>query len=238
MSGKLRLYIRDNNNNWADFTDRFHKDRNGLESIGAIKRILMEGIIEGTFETSLTNIKMDNSDYFWDSTVGWDSVQTTNGNTASFSTTKNGYEIDLKGNWIKLIEFIGDNQYLVLGLFRIKQFSTYLKKGVADIKLKSVTQYLKEKSAKMIKDGKGWYINRPITFLLKELLKDLDEDLFSFDLPGRIKTRTVDDIRVFSQLGTPPQQVKYNLYNPLYWYPFALPFSDQFLNISLEGKLG
>lgn len=237
MSGELRLHIWDDNKNWVDFTDRFHKNRNGLESVGTIKRKLMDEIINSTFSTSLTSIKMNNSDYFWDNINKWEDLKTVNGQSANFSLSKNYYEVDLKGNWIKLSEYF-ENKYIVLGFFQIKKFSTFLNKGIASIKLKSISQYLKEKSAENVKNGKGWYINYSVTFLLKELLNSLDDELFNYDLPDRLKIPTINGKRMFSQLGMPPSEVRNNIYNPLVYYQFSVQFSDQFLNVNLDGKLG
>lgn len=236
MRGKLEIYIRDNTGTWVDFTDRFSKDSNGLEQMSNLVKSLADDISGSVFRTSLTKITLDNSDFFWDSLENWD------GDYSDFTSSKNGYETDLSGHWIKIVEFFNDkseSNYQNLGFYRIKSFSTYLNKGIAEITLKSISQYLNEKKAEFAKFGKGWYINRPVSFLLNKLLSNLDSDIFSINLPDRIRTPTVDNIRVFSTLGTPPEEVRNNIYNPLTYYPYSSDdFSDEFLHDGLQGRLG
>lgn len=232
--GNISVYIRDKNKKWVDFTSRFSRNSKGLKNISSISKVLSGDSVNNLYKTDTTTIVLDNSDYFWDSYNNWDDVTTVDGNKADFDSTKKGYEADIAGHWIRIMDY-KDDKDITLGLFKIKKFSTFINKGIAKLKLNSLAAYLDKKSAEFARDGRGWYVNKPVAFLIDKLLSVLDDDLFNIDLPDRIKIPTSSNNRVFSQLGQPVQNVKDNLYNPLFYYPFTSEFSNSFMNENLQG---
>lgn len=237
MNYIFKLYIQDEGDRWVDFSDRLQEDEKGnVLATGSISKSLVGDDIISMYKTNRIKIALDNSQFFWDNVEKWEDIKTVKGNTADFNLSKNNYEIELTNNWAKLSCFDKNDNYYSLGIYKIESISTNLSQATANISLISVSNYLQKRDANIIKNGQDWYINKPITFLLERLLNEADSgNTFETDLPETIKIPTYKSIRIFSQLGQPPQRVKHNLYNPLMYFPFTDEYNDEFRHEGLEG---
>lgn len=214
VKGHLKVYIKDNNSKWVDFTDRFETaGKNLLHSIRAITNTMETKL--GQFCASGQTITMSNADRFWDQP--FPSLTTTDGNTASFSTSANGQATVIHDHQLKIaVEYLlpdGTSVEDPLGVFLIENSPvTDSASGLAEIKLVGLQKRFMEKDASSVKDGMSWYTNRPIAFLIKELIKTVYPSSSAgvpstYTLPDKIEIRTADNERTLSSFGRPPEQI-------------------------------
>lgn len=218
LSYNVKFYIQDSGHTWVDFTDRLEKQgKYKLSSIGSVSHSTETKAIGGTFTSSISDVVMDNSDSFWDDPSMWSTLKTINNTTAIFNTSKNGREVSLKKSKCRVvIETLlkdGTIREDTVGVFRVKGFTTNSKDGTATLEIESLSQNLKNISAEKVKNGKAWYENRPIVFLIQELLKlefgsKTDNSLPpTFKFPDSISIPTFDGTRALSSFGRPPERV-------------------------------
>lgn len=149
----MEVLFKNKNNEWVDFSDK-------LVRLSSLSHIAGDLITKSSLVTSISNLIMDNSNYFWEDLDNW--------NSDNWKFSKNNNDLFFKGTDV-LIRTIQNDNINSLGIFKIAQF--YTKNGLAYFKLESRAQWLKRKSADAVKNGHVWYKFRSISFLLEELLK-------------------------------------------------------------------
>jgi len=218
LSYNIKFYIKDQNNEWVDFTDRLEKQsKYKLSSIGSITHSTESKSVGGVFLSSLSDVTMDNSDGFWDTPNSWEGLKTIYNNTAVFSNSKNGKEKVLTKNKCRVVvESVmkdGSIREDCVGVFRISGFSTDSTSGLATLGVESLSQALKDAKADKCKNGKSWYETRSIIFLIRKLLeleygdKTTGELPASFHFPNQLTIPTYDGERALSSFGRPPEKV-------------------------------
>jgi|GEM_PF-5112744 len=218
LSFNVKFYIQDANKHWVDFTDKLERrGKYKLADIGSISHTTETQAIGGNFTSSISNVSMDNSDGFWDDPSQWQSLKTINSSSATFNVSKNGREISLeKAKCRVVIESVlkdGSIREDTVGVFRIRGFSTDSKSGITELEIESLSQSLKDLKADKVKNGKAWYENRSIVFLVQELLKLEFADKVtntlpaSFKFPTQVSIPTYDGSRVLSSFGRPPERI-------------------------------
>ena len=121
---------------------------------------------------------------FFDDVLG-ETYRTINDHEARFGTSKGGTLTDWSGRKVKVgIELVykdGSRNLEDVVIAQIKNIKTSRNSELATINLESVVQPMLDVSAETVKDGFDWYRNRPLSFLINELLhavyKDSDGDL-------------------------------------------------------------
>ena len=214
----VKFYIHDSTTSttgWVDFTDRISRSgTNRLVEIGNIIHNSENQAVGGAFTSSTNNVIMDNHDGFWDNPDDWASLKTIGNDTAIWNTSDNGGEISLQKTKCRIVietlQKDGTVREDTIGVFYIQDFSTDTTSGTAKLKTVGLSHYLRKMDASKIKSGQGWYENKPIVFLMKELLKlefaDDNDDLpVGFTFPDIVSIPTFDGNRTFSGFGRPPE---------------------------------
>jgi hypothetical protein len=223
QSFNIKFYIQDQGTTtrdpeWVDFTDKLKKQgKYKLSNIGTISHSTESKAVGGVFLSSISDVSMENADGFWDNPSDWSDLKTIYGNTASFSTSKHKREMVLTKNKCRVVveSLLKDGTIRedTVGVFRIRGFSTDSTSGLATLEIVSLAQYLKDAKADKCRNGKSWYENRSIIFLIKELLKlefgdkDTGELPASFKFPDQLSIPTFDGQRTLSSFGRPPEKV-------------------------------
>jgi len=217
-SYELKLYVEDDNGEWVDLSDRVAaRGKNLLISVGQIAQTTESRAGTGSFETSIARIQVDNSDHFWDQP--WSGLTTINGNSASFGDSTQYQFTALFRRRVKLAMRLrlrdGTEEEGDLGVGYIDDLQTDSNSGTAALSVIGIARYLMELSADKVKGGRSWYRNRPVAFLVRELLKQafandygqlpdtyvLPED--TLEMPSYRPGAT--DPRVLGQYGRPPE---------------------------------
>jgi len=210
----IKVYIEDDNLEWVDFSSRVKRKKDLVLEIPNIKRDADSRFISSSFVSSASNLKVDNSDGFWEKPLDF-TMKTEKGNTASFSKTKNESETVWCRRRIqfRIIEFFQDTMIEnPVGTFLIDEIETDLSPE-ATLKLAGLEKPLMERDASVIKNGQTWYQNRSISFLVKKLLeieyaKRNDGRLpDTFKILDRINLSTFDGEKTSSVIGPPPMEV-------------------------------
>ena len=216
---EVRLYILDHGKEnpeeagrdpeWVDFTEFAGIYR--VESIPDVINIGTEGVKPFRFKASSLSLKLNNSDYAFDNLKTID-FKTVNGNDALFLKTPNGTNLDIQFRPAKLVGKFPKAEMTVaydLAHFRINSFTTDLT-GSANLKLDSLEKEFIEKDASSVKDGKNWYFDRSVKFLVEELIKSVRRE-YDSGTENTIGNDTIDlsaietgsSERVFSEMGRP-----------------------------------
>lgn len=215
----VKFYIQDQHDEWVDFTDKIEtRGKNKVSSISSVSHKNESKAFGGAFVSSLGDVVMENTDRFWDKPSMWSSLTTENNTVASFSgyTSTNNGEIDLTGLKCKVIVEDLQKDSTVkeesVGVFKIRDIVTDSYSGTAALKIESLSQVLKRIDASKVKFGKEWYANKPIVFLMKELLKleyaDTSGNLpTGFTFPDNVTISTYDGERALSSFGRPPEYI-------------------------------
>jgi hypothetical protein len=219
LSAEIKCYIADDNNKWVDFTDKEEiNGTNRLINLGAVTHATESQEATGAFHTTTQDIIMDNSDNFWDSPlIGLSTVE---GITAVFGSTEYAQMSIFYRHRIKIAVMIqmaeGTPVETPVGIFLIEDIFFNPNKTVS-IKTVGLAKPLMEHSAEPVKDGISWYTNRPIKFLVEELLKQEYGEIRgasgnnrwripqSFILPDDITLPTADGERTSSGFGRAPE---------------------------------
>ncbi len=223
QSFNIKFYIQDQGTTtrdpeWVDFTDKLKKQgKYKLSNIGTITHSTESKAVGGVFLSSISDVSMENADGFWDNPSDWSDLKTIYGNPVSFSTSKNKREMVLTKNKCRVVveSLLKDGTIRedTVGVFRIRGFSTDSTSGLATLEIVSLAQYLKDAKADKCRNGKSWYENRSIIFLIKELLKlefgdkTTGELPASFKFPDQLSIPTFDGQRTLSSFGRPPEKV-------------------------------
>ena len=213
LSYYVKCFIQDDNQTWVDFSDD--------AEIDGVKRFISSGPIEhiiekklGTFFVRATKVVMDNYDRFWD--APFPTMKNILGTTASWAQSKNGQQTILKNHKIKLDLHLtlrdGTQESGPLGTFIIEDYATDYTSGRCTLRLNSLAKPLMEVDATNVRDGIGWWRNRSVQFLLKELLAYADKDSHvsvptAYSLPDNVDLLSTDGVRTLSELGRPPEKM-------------------------------
>uniref|UniRef100_A0A6H1ZM42 Uncharacterized protein n=1 Tax=viral metagenome TaxID=1070528 RepID=A0A6H1ZM42_9ZZZZ len=216
----IKFYIHDatiGTTGWVDFTDRISRSgTNRLVEIGNIVHNSENQAVGGVFTSSTNNVAMSNSDGFWDDPDKWDSLKTIGNDTATWNKSDSGGEISLQKTKCKIgvetLQKDGTVKEYTMGVFRILGFDTDNASGITKLKIVGLAHWLRKLDASEKRNGRGWYENRNITFLMRELLKmefaDTSQDLpITFSLPDTLSIPTFEGDRVLSSYGRPPDRV-------------------------------
>ena len=177
---ELKFFIQDDNGNWIDFTDRAEmRGRNQLRKLGSISYSAER--LRGQLQQKLGSLTLDNTDNFWDKPFPalestFDENWKPHVATATFPTSFSGKETSIYRNKAAVrasVRLQGQEveEHLVLGVFLVDNISTDHKSRAATLSFVSIAQILTEDKLQNFKDGKTYYENRDIIFLVKELLK-------------------------------------------------------------------
>lgn len=228
LSFFVKVYISDNNNKWIDFTDRLSISTNrGVDKvigIQSIKYTIEQSL--GALQTTTQSILFDNSDDFFSKPFP-STLKTTDGNVASFSNSLNYSHSVLYRHKIKITTCFYDKdsvsgsasvdhfnyapiKEVALGVFLIEGFSIDASKKIITFTLRGLESPLQEIDAAKIKDGSSWYQNKPVSFLITQLLKlyymDTDGELpDTYNVSRVLNFNTVDGSLVISHFGRPPE---------------------------------
>ncbi len=207
-----KVYIRDKNRRWVDFSDRVKSRQNLLATIGNISLNSERRAGTRAFVSSISSIEMDNSDGFW--LNPFPALTATDGSTASFDTSYGATRPSLSNKWLRISirMLIGDNQISedIIATFIIRGIKNNLSKGTVSLKIESFDQALKRRDASIVKDGDNWYANRSVDYLTKELLKvefggENSGNLpNTFIIPSGLTIETPDNVRTLSAIGQTP----------------------------------
>jgi len=244
MANRIKVYIQDSNSEYVDFTNRVDLDvKDRLVSLGTVSHSTEKKAFASSFESSMSQLVMDNTDGFWDNPDAWDSLTTVNNNTAVFDKSENQGEVLLWNQKCKIkIESLqkdGTVKEDTVGIFFISNLLTNSNSGLATITLVSLSQPLRKLSADKVRRGKNWYENRDIVYLMKELLKskyaDTENTLpISFSFPNSLIISTFEGNRVLSSYGKPPERVIGTKYVEVVYYSFSDAFSTNYKGRKLE----
>ena len=209
-SFELKVYIQDNSEKWIDFSSRIDNvGKNSLLKLGRISHTSEKGLYG--FHTSMQSLVLDNSDGFWNKP--FESLKTVDGSNASFTTSENGQRSIVYRHKVKLaLQLLlhdGSIEEGTLGVFLIDE-TVWNNDGTVTLKLMGLAKPLMDRDASKVKGGRSWYVNRPIWFLVKELLKtefadssgELPDD---FVLPGVVTIDTANGVGAVSHFGRPPE---------------------------------
>lgn len=212
VSIEVKVYIRDSNRKWVDFSSRISSRQNLLSSIGNVTLSSEQRAGTRSFLSTITSIEMDNSDGFWTKPFPTN-LTTTDGSTASFTSSYGGSRTALTNNWLRLTFVISDGSSVsenVGATYIIRGYKNQLMAGKTILKVESFDQALKRRDASIVKDGDTWYQNRSIDFLVRELLKLEFGAENSGDLPNTFQIQTdvsienPDGERTLSIVGQTP----------------------------------
>jgi len=218
----LKCYIKDSNGHWVDFTDYLEETGKDLlqKLLGTIslkneKRAGVGGVSTSSISASFVNI-----DGFFDRPFA--GLKTIHGEDASFDDSYRNRQSVLYNHEIKFtakVKIVGAQEGFYefsLGHFLIN--SVKRTRHLVTIYAVNKGRPLRVKnSAEKVKDGISWYSNKPVLFLVKELLKtkylESDGDLSdSFIFPDRFNIKTAayargdsGDQRGLSIYGRPPE---------------------------------
>ena len=248
-----KFYIQDDNEEWVDFSD-FLQD-GGKQLLQQIQSIKYSSEYKyGTFKVQIPGIvvKLINDDGFFTKPFP-STLKTIKNTTAQFGTTLKG-KYSILSNRKARVSVIGIDKDVpfdetVVGTYLIHGAKT-ITNTTYTIKLVSLANPLKNSdSAEVVKNGDDWYKNRPISFLLRELLKvryrEANQNAIpdSYVVPDKIAIPTAaylnndtGDQRRSSVYGTPPEWdgsnwVQYNLVTRAMLFSYATigsanPFAD------------
>lgn len=215
-------YTRDRE--WVDFTDRTESDgKDLLVKISAIQHVTQAKAGTGLSYSKMSSIELDNSDGFFNKPFP-STLTTIYGNTAQWNTTKYGKQTNLHNHKLQVRALVtyddGHVEEGTLGTFTIAGFQRSNVLPTIKVSLSDLSQPLREKnSAERVRDGLNWYQNRPIKFLLEELLRERYNDRTSstgklpttYVIPNHIDIPTPgtklglsSDTRGISLIGRPP----------------------------------
>ena len=227
-SYELKLFIQDNNYNWVDFSEYAEVNgRNMLRRIGNISSNSER--LQGSVRQRVSNIVLDNSSGFfnepfpaslyasYDEDWNWLGDQST---SASFGYSYNNkmnilyrHKLCIKANYV--LTGTDTTEMITLGTFLIDKTNADLSSHAFSITLTSLDYPLAEQDASVVKNGSDWYVNRPISYLVRELVKsvyrgtdgllpstyDVDE-IVNYDVPAVDNTGWA-----ISHTGRPPEKL-------------------------------
>lgn len=220
---EIRVHIQDDNGEWVDFTDKVSKDTQGRLLVPGSIRYRSESIAGGSHMiTSINNVVMDNSDGFFSAPFP-STLKTINGNDASFSLSEAGNMSVLSGKRLRIVirvyvKSTDSYEETTIGTFIINKYEN--NNNRTTIEIYSLSQVLNKLSAENVKKFTGWYRNRPVYWLVSELLKGKyfrsvqgDDQIYRMLTPlgtniqRVINIPTIDGSFVLSHYGQPPEGI-------------------------------
>lgn len=257
---EIKLYIKDDGvpnvrvAEWVDFSERWDAGdkKRILHKLGPINQSSEGKVGVNSFQTSAQSVTFSNLPIpetglgFFDVPIpkvagtlygrSYPTIlSTVNGNTAYFTYSR-GYEqtvfldrevkIDLRITLINLREID-----IPLGVFLFGGMSRDDSSGLVNAGLVSFSKKLQAASAEKVKDGVFWHVNKPVAFLVRELLESVFGSPLpaDWDIPPRIAIETAQslkarienpedsyEIRALSAFGRPPD------YNGTLWLDLGL----------------
>ena len=167
-----------------DLTDRITHDK--LSAIPGLQASVERTV--GSFDVRTSTLKVDNSTHFWD--------QAPPTGVSSW-----------KGRKVR-ISLITAGGTLILGHWLIENLHTNTQDGIATLRLVGQSKRLVDKKADRVRESKSWYANRPIGWLVRELLMQefTKDEVDTFDISSRYTIPLADssDLAV-SHYGRPPE---------------------------------
>ena len=221
---EVRLYIQDHGREndtetgrdpeWIDFTEIENTYR--LEEVTDVISIGGEGKRPYVFEASSLSLKLNNGDYIFDN-LKRANLTTVKGNTAKFLSTPENSNLDLRNREVKLTGRFSQAERTVeqdLCHFIVRGIETS-SDGSATLNLDSLEKQFMEVQAGKVKDGRNWYANRSVKFLVEELIKSVrrkyestKEKIKDGDIINISTLETPDGDRQFSEFGKPIAKIK------------------------------
>lgn len=194
------LEIKNDSGTWIDFTDR--------DPVISKVRLSTERI-PNKIVSSVSDIIVDNEDRYFDYMD-----DPSDSTTASlFGTKASGFASGFPGREVRLgLKMALDDgsfETAYLGIYVIDEnIQTDISSGKARIPLRPDIWLLKEAGTDNLSDGERHYENRPISYLVREILKKVYPAGIgtSFDVPGRIYLDTSDGEPALSHYGKPPER--------------------------------
>ena len=259
-SYEVKLYFKDNgvpggrDGEWVDFTSRWDDGdkRRVLHKLGPINQATEGKAGVNSFQTSAQSVTFNNTTMretgvgFFDRPIpaisgtmygrSYPTILITEEGNAAYFRYSRGYEqtvyldtevkIDLR---ITLQNFREVD--VTLGTFLFGNMSRDSSSGLVNAGLISYSKKLQRVSAETVKDGSFWHVNKPVSFLIHELLEAVFGNPLpsDWDIPSQISIETAGSIRarvevpeetfnlrVLSAFGRPPD------YNGTLWIDLGL----------------
>lgn len=214
---------------WVDFTEI-----SGIYRLKDIPDVINIGAETATrpfvFKSSSITLKLDNSDYIFDN-LKKVNLTTIDGNAAKFLSTAEGSNLDLNYRNARVVARVPQSEMTVeydLGNFIVKNIETDTN-GNARLNLDSNEKLFIEAQASKVKDGRNWYFDRSVKFLVEELVKSVRREYDqTLDGDGSVTKATEiipvndkiavsgvetpegsDPPKAFSEYGRPIAEIKY-----------------------------
>jgi len=235
MDYEFKFYIRDSEHKWVDFSNRFVFGRtNSFKSISSLTFKLADIMLSDSVNFTLSDLKLQNHDYFFDTPSLWNSLVTVDGAIANFNKSSNSREINMLDTWCRFsaVKYNQDDiSIFSLGNFIIHEFVTN-GNGEVNFALKSISEPLTRLDASKVRDGNSWYVNKSITYLLEKILLLYFGEGNTlpnyFSLPDILTIPTYDGSRYVSSFGRPPEKIIGELYVPPEYYSYSNAFGQAF----------
>jgi hypothetical protein len=220
LSVDFKLYIQDKNSAWVDFSDsgnRYGVD--ALKALGTIKNKIDADL--GSLVTTVQSVTLRNEGGFFDKPFP-SSLKTTTGTSSSFDHSKNYKRPILRGRKCKIAARcrvpntylnsaviawapIDVTEEIVLGYFIVNEITPDIQNNEISLDLISLDGKLQKKDGSGITDGKTWYENRPISFLIEKILEsEFGSVAVTDNITREVFRETLDDSFVTCNLGRPP----------------------------------
>jgi hypothetical protein len=197
---RLLVEIKNEDDAWIDFCDRDPR----VPSIRMSTEKRRNQIVSSVGSVTLTN---DDNYFDWmDNPANATTISTFGALATKFAKGFRGKQVR-----ISLRVTLPDNTYedAGFGTYRVKTVNIDPSSGRATLNLCQDVDFLKGAGTESLTDGKKHYENKPITYLVREILKRFytaGVTSSDFEIPGRIYRTTADGNPAFSSWGKPPER--------------------------------
>jgi len=191
--------IKNDSGSWVSFSDR-DPDFSQIKLSTQGRRNLIV--------TSASKVLLNNEDRYFDYMDDPGNATT----IALFGALATGFSSGLEGKPVRLgARFRLNNgtwEQAYLGVYMIEDIITDDDSGRAELKLTADVALLEKAGTDNITDGEGPYENRPVSYLILEILKKIYPSGVSgnFEVPGKTYLSTADGEPAFSHFGKPPEK--------------------------------
>lgn len=197
---RLLVEIKNEDGNWIDFTDRDPK----VPSIRMSTEKRRNQIVSSVGSVTFTN---DDNYFDWMDDPSNATTQSTFGTLATkFLKGFRAKQIRIS---LRMTLPSGTYEDARLGTYRVKTVSIDHATGRATFSLCQDIDFLKEAGTELLSDGLKHHENKPITYLVREVLKRFytaGVTSADFEIPDRIYRTTADGNPAFSHWGKPPEK--------------------------------
>lgn len=152
---RIQFEMQDTDGYWVDLSDRFRQDR--LVSMGGGLSARQEREV-GAFDVQLATITVKNDDRFWD-------LAPLLAYPAEFIFASTWKRRRVR---ITLITLGGAQS---VGVWLLEKVTTRANNGQATLTLRTLASLFVDAQADRVRNGKQWWINKPVGFLVKRLLE-------------------------------------------------------------------